>query len=188
MARRRPPQPRGISLIEMMIALGVLTVGMLAMWHLHVVGITSNAAGRRHTIATGLARELAAGLERLPYADERLSENVTGASVPADGVFGQLVTGDGEILTGAHEWDDEKAVPGVRLESEMHNAAEGYERRWSVLGLVSPRAAAGATAGVKVVAVSVTWRDPPFPRPREVVLYTQIQNPAALMSGLGASP
>ncbi len=196
MQRPRPRRPaRGSSLVELMIAMAVIAVGLLAMWHLHVLGITSNAAGRRQTIATALARELVSGLERLAFTDGLVTKSCYGqptSSGPAadcDGRFGSLVAPDGSISSDAaiHRWADGTPVPGVRLDSQMREMTEGagYERRWSVWELVSPQAgAAGKPAGVKVIAVSVIWRDPPFARPREVVLYAQIANAASIVSGL----
>ncbi len=193
---RRPVSPaRGSTLIELMIAMAVLVVGLLAMWSLHMVGLTSTSAGRRQTIATALARELVSGLERLSYGDPLLTDNVTGqpqgpSQFPPAGTFGNLVDGSGNIAA-AHQWGDALPVGGVRLDSELREAAEAsahFERRWSVWGFVSPRAPAGSPAGVKIIAVSVTWRDPPFTRPREVVLYTQVVNPASILTGLGANP
>jgi Tfp pilus assembly protein PilV len=181
---------RGTSLIEVMIAMGVLAVGLLAMWNLHMVGLTSTAAGRRQTVATGIARELASGLDRLAFNDPRLADTATGQTLPAGAAFGNVVQADGSILAAARAWDDATAVPGVRRVAELPGQGDAttFERRWTVWGYVSPRAPAGSAAGVKIVAVSVTWRDPPFARPREVVLYTQVTNPAALATGLGASP
>jgi hypothetical protein len=171
-----------------MIAMAVLAVGLLAMWHLHVLGLTSNAAGRRHTIATAIARELVSGLERLSYADLRLSENYVGPGTsggpPSSALFGPLVNGSGSVRSGAvHEWSDSEAIPGVRKDSDMREKAEGvgYERRWTVWGVQSP---AGGPVGAKLVAVSVVWRDPPFARPREVVLYAVVPNPSAIAAGL----
>ena len=178
-----------MSLIELMIAMAIISIGLLAMWHLHVVGISSNAAGRRHTVATAVAGELVAGLERLPFGDPLLADTYTGQPpVPSTALFGALVNGSGAVLSGAHEWSEGAAIPGVRLTSEMREAFDGYQRRWTVWGLVSPSAAPGAPAGVKLVAVSVVWRDPPFQRLREVVRYTQIVNPGAFLSGLGTGP
>lgn len=178
---------RGVSLIEVMVAMGVLAVGLLAMWNLHVIGLTSTAAGRRHSVATAIARELVSGLERLPFGDPRLANHVAATALPAGALFGSLVEAGGTIRAGAWEWSDATPVPGVRLASELPAEGTGYERRWTVWGLVSSDpSAAGMTPGVKLVAVSVVWRDPPFARPREVVLYTQVANPATLVTGLGA--
>ncbi len=198
---RRPPGPpppplrraSGSSLVELMIAMAVIAVGLLAMWHLHVLGITSTAAGRRQTTATAVARELVAGLERLAYSDPLISENYVGpgtASPLAGGVvFGPLVDGSGAIRSGAHEWSDSTPIPGVRLDTQMREKGEGvgFDRRWTVWSVLAPGAPAGSMPGVKLIAVSVIWRDPPFARPREVVLYTQVPNPGAIAAGLGSS-
>ncbi len=192
MPRPPRPRPRGSSLIELMIAMAVIAVGLLAMWHLHVLGMTSTAAGRRQTIATALARELVSGLERLAFKDPLiLDPDCTGPGTtsgpPSDCVFGPLVDGSGTIREPIHRWSDGTPVPGVRLDSQLREKGDsaGYERRWSVWDVLSPQpGAAGTTAGVKLIAVSVTWRDPPFARPREVVLYTQVANASAIVSGL----
>jgi hypothetical protein len=178
-----------------MIAMAVLTVGLLAMWHLHVVGLTSTAAGRRHTVAVALARELTSGLERLGYADTLIDATYTAqgstSPPPSTALFGNLVQGDGTLRTGnIHVWNDSShAVPGVRLDAQLRERGEsaGYERRWTVWDMISPQAGA-TTPGAKVIAVSVTWRDPPFARLREVVLYTQVANFSGLRAGLGTSP
>ncbi len=198
MARPGTSSARGVSLIEVMIAMGVLAVGLLALWRLHMVGLTSTAAGRRQTVATALARELASGLERVSFGDALITPaDVTGqpqgpSQAPPPGTFGSLVDPSGNIATPLHQWSDgTQKVPGVRLDSQLREAldsAANYKRAWSVWGFVSPRAPAGSLAGVKMIAVSVTWLDPPFTRPREVVLYTQVVNPASIVTGLGANP
>jgi prepilin-type N-terminal cleavage/methylation domain-containing protein len=191
-APSRPP-PRGFSILELMIAMAVIAFGLLAMWRLHVIGITSTAAARRHTIATAVARELVTGLERLSFSDTLLSDNGcigrgTEAGPPPEcAVFGQLVDWNGSIRSGAHEWSDGNRVPGVRLDTEMPekaDAAAGYERRWTVWTVLSPAAAVGSPTGTKLIAASVIWRDPPFGTPREVVLYSQVANPNAVIAGM----
>ncbi len=162
----RSPQ-HGFALIEVMVAMGVLAVGLLAMWHLHMIGLTSTSAGRRHTVATAIT-------------------GPPGPSAPAP--FGALVYGLGTITPGARAWDDTSmAVPGVRRTSEMHEMAEAsanYQRSWTVWAVSQP----GGLVGSKVVAVSVVWRDPPFQRPREVVQYTYVANPAVIGVAIGSSP
>jgi type IV pilus assembly protein PilV len=158
-----------------MVALSILLVGLLGLLKLHVLGTTANAGGRMQTQATEIARELAAGLERLPFTDTRLSGGTTSPTAPAP--FGWLVQADGSIASGARVWSDADAVPGVRPSSVL---PLGYQRRWTVWDY----ARSGAETAVRIVAVSVTWTEPAFGRPREVVLYTQVPNPAALMTSL----
>ena len=194
MARTPRPPARGVSLLETMIAMAVLTFGLLAMWNLHMYGIGSTAAGRRHTVAVALASELVQGIERLQFSDPLITADGvdyvgpgTPSGPPSNVVFGPLVDGNGVIKTTPHVWSDSTPVPGVRLDSQLREKAEAgakYQRRWTVWGMTSPSAPAGSAVGVKVIAVSVTWNDPPFARPREVVLYTQVTHPGAIVNGL----
>jgi hypothetical protein len=170
-----------VTLIELMIAMAVLSFGLLAMWQLHAVGLTSNASARRTTAAVALANELISGLERVGYSDALVSGPADSATPPSD--FGPLVSGYGTIASpsGLHTWSDGTPVPGVRLDTqirEMGDKSSNFARRWSVWAVSSPKP--GVPPGTKVIAVSVTWNDPPLTRPREVVLYTYIPNPAVL--------
>lgn len=178
---------RGMTLIEVMIAMAILAIGLLAMWQLHVVGITSNAAARRRTAATAIAAELAQGLERLAFTDPLLNPMGTAGPTPPT-PFGQLVDPSGTILSGATVWSDSTPVPGVRLDTqirEMSDPNAQFTRRWTVWSIAqSP----GGLVGAKIVAVSVTWIDLPFARPREVVLYNYISNPAIIGLSLGGTP
>jgi prepilin-type N-terminal cleavage/methylation domain-containing protein len=175
----RPGAPRGFTLLEVMIALTILLVGLLGMMRLQIIGISSNNGGRLQTVGTELAQELVTGLERLPFGDPLLA--VTGTAGPAAPTpFGRLVAG-AEIAEGGLTWADGSAVPGVRLDTEL---PPGFTRRWTVWGY-SP--SSGALPAVKVVAVSVTWREPALALPREVVLYTQLVDPGAIVSNLAAN-
>jgi prepilin-type N-terminal cleavage/methylation domain-containing protein len=176
-----------MTLIELMIAMAILSLGLLAMWQLHVVGITSNAAARRRTQAMAIASELAAGLERLAFTDPLLDPMGSAGPTPPT-PFGQLVDPSGAILSGATVWSDSTRVPGVRLTTqvrEMSDPNANFQRRWTVWSVAQ---SAGALVGSKIVAVSVTWNDPPFARPREVVQYTFIANPAIIGLALGGAP
>jgi hypothetical protein len=167
-----------------MIAMAVLAISLVAMTQMHVLGITSTAAGRRQTSAVALAGELVAGLERLGFDDALLSGPAPSTSAPTP--FGRLVSGDGVIATGAHEWSDSTPVPGVRLDSqirEMSDRTARVQRRWTVWPVL-----AGTLVGTKIIAVSVTYNDPPFSRPREVVQYTFIPNPSIIGTALGGTP
>ena len=171
---------RGASLIEVMVALVVLLIGLLGMLRLHVVGLRANAGGRMHTQAVEIARELVGGIERLPFTDSRLADSGTGPTHPS--TFGWVVQSDGTVASsGVAAWSDGQAIPGVRLSTEL---PAGYTRRWTVWGY---RPGTTVVTATRVVAVSVAWKDPAIGRPQEVVLFTQVPNPAALMSGLAAN-
>ncbi|HSN91486.1 MAG TPA: hypothetical protein VLS93_09675 [Anaeromyxobacteraceae bacterium] len=179
-SHRLRPAPRGTSLLEVTIAMSILLVGLLGMMHFQIAGITGNNGGRMQGIATELAQEVMEGVERLPFGDPLLAP--TGTTGPTQPVpFGSLLDGSGGILPGAHEWADATPIPGVRLAGEV--PAE-FERRWSVWGY-SP--GSGGSATVKVIAVSVVYREPALRFPREVVRYTQIFEPRALIVNVAAN-
>jgi prepilin-type N-terminal cleavage/methylation domain-containing protein len=174
---------RGVTLLELMIAMAILAIALVALTQMHVVGVTSTGAARRHTSAVSIAGELAGALERLAFTDGLVSSGPASATPPTP--FGQLVAGDGTIATGpnVHEWSDAAPVPGVRLRAdvrEMADSVANYQRRWTVWN--------DARSGQKLIAVSVTWNDPPFSRPREVVQYTYIGNPGIIGTALGSTP
>jgi prepilin-type N-terminal cleavage/methylation domain-containing protein len=177
-----------MTLIELMIAMAIISIGLLAMWQLHVVGITSNAAARRRTQAMAIASELSVALERLPFTDAvfLVATGPAGSNPPTP--FGQLVDGSGTIASGATVWSDSIPVPGVRLTTqirEMSDPNARFERRWTVWDVLP---VPSGLVGAKVIAVSVTWNDVPFARPREVVQYTYVSNPAVIAPALGSSP
>jgi type IV pilus assembly protein PilV len=176
---QRARAPSGLTLLELMIALSILLVGLLGMMHMQIIGITSNNGGRMNTVATELAQELVSGLERLPFGDPLLAETgSTGPSAPTP--FGRLVVG-GTVASGAHAWDDATPVPGVRLSTDH---SPQFERRWTVWGYTP---SVGALSAVKVVAVSVVYREPGLSHPREVVHYTQLVDTSSLISNLPAN-
>lgn len=196
----RAPCPRragGFSLIEVMIGLAILLVGLVPLLRLQIFGMASNSGARSHMVATQLAQELVSGIERLPFADPLVAATEptgplsTGGSAPA--TFKPIVTGTGGIAdTGARVWNDSTfAVPGVRTDATIKSAygtddtgGPRFKRRWRVYGY-SP--APGGVPTVKVVAVSVVWREPSLTRPREVVLYTELHNASALLTGITAN-
>lgn len=151
---RSAPSPRGSTLLEVMIALSILAVGLLAMMRLQVLGFTSNQGARAQMEAAELAQELAAALERLPFTDARLA---------ATSSFGSLLTPSAQA--GAVDYADFAAITGVRPESAIPalGGAPVYERRWTV------QSVAGGTA--KIVAVSVVYRERTIALPREVLIY-----------------
>lgn len=177
-------RPNGFSLLEVMIALAVLTIGLLGMMHLQIIGIVSNDTGRKHTVATELADELVSGIERLPFGDPLLSPSGnTGPTAPTP--FGRLVAGGTLTSTGTHEWSDAThAIPGVRKTTEIGPDHSQYDRRWTVWGYAP---SAGAIPIVKLVAVSVVYKERGMSIPREVVLYTQLNEPSSLSANITAN-
>jgi len=181
---------RGLTLIESMISLAVLTIGMLGLMHLQVFGITSNQGGRARTQAAQLARELVAALERLDPLDPLLDPTQT-APEPAAGTMGPA--GFGGLLgatSDSRPWSDtylSGQMTGVTRDSSLERdpdnaSAPVFARRWSVWQIQT----ANTTSAVRAIAVSVIYRERTMPQRREVVLYTQVTNPGAAVVNASA--
>jgi len=172
---------RGVTLLEALVSLTILLVGIVGMMQLQIVGITADAGARSQTQAYQLARELAAALERLDVFDPLLEPHAN-TPAPPDG-FGHVLLPSGEVATdGVTAWDDASAIPGVTTDADLLASAGGdpldatvprFQRRWSIWQSQT----AATEGGVKLVAVSVTYREKALPGLREVVLLTQVSNP-----------
>ena len=186
---RSPPQPRrsapdGFTLLEVMVSLALLLVGMLGLAQLQIYGVTGNQGARAQTLAASLARELATGLERLDPTDSRLAlTGSAGSSAPSG--FGSLLAD----ATAATVWDDTTPIPGVTLDSTLERDPSAstsqplYHRRWTVWGY---EPGGGTTAAVRLIAVSVVYRERHLAVPREVLIYTQKIDPQLVMSNVQA--
>jgi len=70
---------RGFTLIEVMIAMVILAVGLLALMAMQIVSIKANAFSSEMTYSTMLAQQQLETLENLPFSDPDL----TGTTPPA---------------------------------------------------------------------------------------------------------
>ncbi len=93
-ARRAGKEGGGFTLLELLIAMAVLLIGLLALWGLHSAAITSNANAYRLGVATILAQD---GLEQLYgetyiatslYANPDLDVTTCGGAFPSVTVDG----------------------------------------------------------------------------------------------------
>ena len=66
----------GFSLIEVMVALVLLAVGLLAIGGMQIVSIRGNAFSQKVTQATVLTQSKLEDLKKLPFADSSLSSGV----------------------------------------------------------------------------------------------------------------
>jgi prepilin-type N-terminal cleavage/methylation domain-containing protein len=185
---------RGFTLLEVVISLGILLVGMLGLMQFQLMGFGANQSARAQTRATQLALELRAGLEQIPYSDSALSVNGSWGSTapPLQGggdPFGSLLGADSTALGLAHTWNDASPIPGVTLDSALEQDPSNpghalYARRWTVWGYSE---LSSMNAGSLIIAISVIYRDRGSPMPREVVVYMQRVNPAAVFSNIRIS-
>lgn len=160
---------RGMTLLEVMISLSILLVGLLGTMHLQIWGLGSNQGARAHTQAMQIARDLAAGLEKLPFDDARLAATAS---------FGRLVQSDGSLPTGGYfDCASTTAIPGVQAA-----IPPDFQRLWTVKDV----ATSGGGAAAKVIAVSVVYRERKLRALREVVLYVQQSNRKLLAANAAA--
>jgi hypothetical protein len=188
MARHTPSArpPRGASLLEALIALSVLLIGLLGMAQLQIWGVSSNQGARANAQALEIARELAAALERIPYDDALLAPTV---GSPPPSTFGKVIQLDGSLDPSSFtSWDDSMAPTLVNVRPDtvferdaIDSSLPAFQRRWAVW------APTGLTANyIRVIAVSVLYREKTFQQAREVTLLTQVSNVGATLSNAAA--
>jgi len=178
--------PRGATLLEAMIALSVLLIGLLGMAQLQIWGISSNQGARANAQALEIGRELVAALERLQYDDALLAPTVPS---PPPSYFGKVIQLDGSLDPSLFTtWDGSMAATLVNVRPDTvfeHDAIDpslpAFQRRWAVW------APTGLTANyVRVVAVSIVYREKTFQQAREVTMLTQVCNVGATLSNAAA--
>jgi Tfp pilus assembly protein PilV len=178
--RRRRRAPRGATLVEVMIAMGITMVGALGLSSLNTLGLRYVGDGRRITRATAIAEDLANQISLWTYDDARLSNPNTGNDDdPGDAAYALESAADATPLVDHVEGDLGATWPGIPA---ADLATGGYERYWNV-SLNDP-AVKGALldgnlntiADAKRIAVIVRW--PQGTGWRRVVVYVTKPNPA----------
>jgi type II secretory pathway pseudopilin PulG len=171
---------RGLSLIESMLAMGVLLVGALGLVAINNTGLKLNADGRRMTRAVAIAQDLVNQVQLWDYTDPRLG-NVPSANNDAD----IADTADAFETSGSPPFDHEESelestpspsggmlpwngVPSADL------VAGGFQRYWNISQ--PDDANLNGIEDGKRIAVIVRW--PQGRGWRRIVLLTTKQNPA----------
>ena len=132
----RTRKTRGFTLIETVIAMGILLIGATGMVGLHMQGLRMEADARRITRATAIAQDLMAQISIWPWGDARLGTataiETTMLATLGDPAYAFERSGtptasfsdaSGGLTTGGTNWN------GIPL-ADTH--AEGYERYWNV--------------------------------------------------------
>lgn len=130
------PGHRGFTLIEVLLAMGVLLVGAVGLLSLHVQGVRMEGDSRRVTRATAIAQDLMDQISTWPWGDPRLgtatqlesSKLATlgdpayafEATTPPTASFSDA---SGGLTTGGTTW------LGIPLADTQ---AAGYQRYWNV--------------------------------------------------------
>jgi type IV pilus assembly protein PilV len=131
--RHRDRAERGLTLLEVMIALVILSIGLLALSGMQITSIKANGSGFKSTTAVSLADQRMQQLKNLSFSDASLTAG-THAEVPltvsvgtSDGVHG-VVYGRSYLVC-----DINNTCPAIT--------------------------STGLIAGVKLIAYTVTWND-----------------------------
>ncbi len=160
---------RGMSLIEVMVAMGLLAVALLGVAGAHVAAAGTLSYSKRTVEATALAQELAGVLGALPY---------TSSGTAPTGLFANATTAnDGDVLDLAGKIDAATATTPVTSSIADHAEAElpagvlaalsplggtipnsttpVYERYWNIAPIADPLTP--ANVGGVTIAVIVRW-------------------------------
>jgi type IV pilus assembly protein PilV len=84
-ANDRSTRRNGFALIEVLMAMVIFTVGILALAGLQITTINGNAAARMQTETTAIGARIVERLRSLPYDHEDLLPSVHPHSLPASG-------------------------------------------------------------------------------------------------------
>jgi prepilin-type N-terminal cleavage/methylation domain-containing protein len=165
-------QPRGMSLVEVMVAVTILVTAAVALADMTRSGAKLNADSRHIIRATAIAQDLIAQIQTWDYDDPRLSNPQPGNDQDyGDGSYKfEKATGftadhaEADLTLNGLDWN---GVPFGQLQ------AAGYERYWNVAEVDDTNLS--GVPDCRRIAVIVRW---PFGDGfRRVVLYTSKVNP-----------
>jgi prepilin-type N-terminal cleavage/methylation domain-containing protein len=179
--RRRPQRPdvqhqRGVTLIEVPIAMTILGFGLLAMAPLFTGAVRTNASSNQLTNANTLAREKMEELIGFPSTDPRLA---VPANANATGPTGTTSTGTGSvvIVNSVCNNDLPKWYKPSSGATSTASTSPGvgwflfpYTRTYTVeqfQGDLTSRVLSPSTYGVKLLTVTVRPTSGPFPGLRQ---------------------
>jgi prepilin-type N-terminal cleavage/methylation domain-containing protein len=168
-----PRSPRGVTLVETVVAMAVLTIGAVGMVSLNAQGSRMQGDARRITRATAIGQDLLDQIALWPFADPRLANtNLSNDAKIGDPGFEFEAAGappadhgEADLTAGGTTW---LGIPSTDVQSG------GYERYWNV-AYVDDANANGVWDGVRI-AVIVRW--PVGGAFRRVVLLATKTNPA----------
>jgi type IV pilus assembly protein PilV len=129
---------RGFTLLEVIVAISILTVGLLAVASMQASAIRGNTLAGGVTEATNWASDQIEKLVELPYNDGRLQDK----------------DGDGSAGLNDTEFDDDPGTQPDADYGEIRQAPQGrqYKVYWNV-------AENDLKSGTKTINVIVTWQD-----------------------------
>ena len=169
---------RGTTLIELMVATGVLTIGILGVMQMSVVASQQTAFAARLSAASLTARDLVDAVVRLPYDHPALT-------IPAGAQTASVTVFDARQGTYTLEWQNAapvlSATPAILKADRHSSSAAGIERVWWT---IDRDLDADGNEMAKNIQVHVQVAIPGF-QPRTLDFWTVKYNPAFVV---GASP
>jgi prepilin-type N-terminal cleavage/methylation domain-containing protein len=130
--QREHEREEGWTLVEVLVAIVILTVGLLAVGTMQISAIRGNFMGGNTSIALTLASEKMEDLFNRNYTDAALADTTTGNN------------GDLTLITGT---DHEESVS----DNGIVGAGGFYRRIWNIADTATPMPT------MKEIAVMVTW-------------------------------
>lgn len=165
---------RGVTLVETVLAMGIMVIGAVGMIGLNNMGVRMNGDGRRMTRASAIAQDLVNQMQLWDYNDPRLANtntandaDVADSAFALEGPASSLVFDhtEGELEGAGVEWH---GIPVADL------ANTGYVRYWNVAQPDDLNA--NGIPDAKRIAVVVRW--PQGSGFRRVVVLATRMNPA----------
>jgi len=150
---------KGVTLIEAMIAIAILTIGIMAAMGMQIRAIGAGSTALNRTDANNVALTLMETLKDLPFDDANLNFTPTGGAAPGD-----LVQATARTFTtvanfprmGAFVQMPAGAVPGTVVD----HSGITYQLSWAVRdNPVDPADPTGDRTG-KTIRVFMTWNSP----------------------------
>jgi type IV pilus assembly protein PilV len=135
---------KGFTLLEILIAITILSVGLLALAEMTVYVIRSNAVGNKVTDATVMAQDKLEKLRNLAYSDTQLSNGGDNNDVSTD------IHSNTALFTSPDHTDTCDSSCSVTI-------SKTPQRVWNVADDMAFNTPA---SGMKTVTVIVGWKDP----------------------------
>ncbi|MCI0571754.1 MAG: prepilin-type N-terminal cleavage/methylation domain-containing protein [Myxococcaceae bacterium] len=167
--QRRRTHPRGVTLIEAMIAMVVLLIGLLGFASLQVITVRANQFSRRMTQASAMATDIEENIRRWTFNDPRLAPMATVTSLSDAAIQSRWDMGRADTPTYVAQFSE---MPGDSHASTADALGAGYQglspdvdgdgdpeftRYWNVFA--ADLQGTGTPNGV-LVQIIVRWREP----------------------------